>query len=115
MLLDEALRTLLRDEMRTVVREELRSALDEFRTSSPSSASGEFLSVKQAAALAGVCPSTVRGWIRQGHLKRYGTARLPRLRRVELVTFLAHPVPSDVPTASIHEQAEAILSRLRLP
>jgi len=113
MLLDEAMRAMLREEMRTVVREEMRSALDEIRTSDPSSTSGEFLSVKQAAALAGVCAATVRGWLRQGHLKRYGTARLPRLRRAELVTFLASPLPSEVPTASIHEQAEAILSRLR--
>ncbi len=112
MLLDEAMRAVLRDEMRIVVREELRSALDEIRTSAPAATADEFLSVKKAAALAGVCPSTVRGWLRQEHLKRYGTARLPRIRRAELVAFLAHPRSPEAP-ASIHEQAEAILSRLR--
>ncbi len=112
MLLDEAMRAMLRDEVRTVVREELRSALDEIRTSAPGT-SEEFLSVKKAAALAGVCPATVRGWLRQGHLKQYGTARLPRIRRAEFVTFLAHPPRFETQPASIEAQAEALLSRRR--
>ncbi len=113
MLLDEAIRAVLRDEMRTVVREELRSALDEIRTTARA-ASEEFLSVKEAATIAGVCPATVRGWLRQGQLRRYGTARLPRIRRVDLMQFLASEAQSrpDRPR-SLEEQADAIVQRCR--
>jgi hypothetical protein len=108
--LDDTIRSMLREEIRAAMREELRALIPELRAPTTPE---EFLSVLEATRMAKVSPATVRSWLRRQELKRYGTPRLPRIRRAELVSFLANPLPTQAPPASIHEQAEAILSRSR--
>src|SRR3954468_5950568 len=90
---DNAIRSMLREEIRAAVREELRALLPELPASSTQG--DDFLSVKDAAKVARVCSATVRVWLRHGQLKRYGTARLPRIRRSELVRFMASQAPIE--------------------
>jgi len=45
----------------------------------------ELLSVKQAAALANVSRDTIRAWLEEGLLNRYGSAHAVRVRRDELL------------------------------
>ena len=114
---DNAIRSMLREEIRTAVREELRALLPKVPASPAQS--DDFLSVQDAAKVARVCAATVRSWLRHGQLKRYGTARLPRIRRSELVRFMAtQPSSESEPPRPIDEQVASILSRperTRLP
>lgn len=108
-MLDEVTRAMLRAEVREAVREELRVWLDELRGTPTTPL--DFLSVKAAAKLAGVCPATVRTWLQRGQLKRYGTARLPRIHRAEFVQFMAGQEGAPAQARSIAEQAAMLLSR----
>jgi len=108
LLLDDAIRSILREEVRAAVREELSALVPELRASP--AAPDDFLSVREAARMAGVCPATVRTWLRSGRLTRYGSARLPRVRRADLLRFLSMPEGTSQ-DRSIHEQADSILSR----
>jgi excisionase family DNA binding protein len=69
----------------------------------------ELLTVGQAAQVAQVAPGTVRKWFRQG-LKRYGRGRVWRVRREELLAFLAQedaqPAPdTEARSAALRRQA----------
>jgi excisionase family DNA binding protein len=106
---DDAIRSMLREEIRAAMRDELRALLPELRDSS---APDEFLSVREAAQLARVSPATVRAWLRRAELKRFGTVRLPRIRRADLIRFMASQAPRETEQPrTIEEQAESILSR----
>ena len=51
------------------------------------SAPDELLSVPRAAELADVSAATIRRWVEQGLLKRYGSGRALRVRREELLNL----------------------------
>jgi excisionase family DNA binding protein len=87
----------LHDEFRVIVEDALRKVLREER-SRASQAPGpddHFLSVADAAALASVTPGTIRKWVKEHKLVRYGTRRVLRVRRSELLALLAGPDDSS--------------------
>jgi excisionase family DNA binding protein len=71
--------------IRQAVREELREALKSFRAPAPATPD-ELLSVERAAELADVSKATIRRWVEQGLLKRYGSGRALRVRRDEVLS-----------------------------
>lgn len=75
---DEHLRVLLRE----LVREELARVLADRQTPT------EYLTVQQAAAVAGVARGTIRRWVREGRLTDYRAGRVVRVRRDELEHML---------------------------
>jgi excisionase family DNA binding protein len=48
----------------------------------------KYISTARAASLAGVTPSTIREWVKQGKLRGYRAGRLVRVSRAELEFFL---------------------------
>jgi excisionase family DNA binding protein len=84
MSIDIALRELVRE----VVREEIRAALRELPATPRAAQAEEFLSVLDAAAILGVHPSTLRGWISSGRVKSFKAGRHHRLRRDDLQAFM---------------------------
>ncbi len=108
-MLDDALREIIGEELRRVLREELAARGELVR---PVASADDFLSIKAAAQVAQVSPGTVRSWVREHHLREYRAGRVVRLRRGELVEFLASGIkPEREPTA--REQAISILARRR--
>ena len=75
-----ALRSFVAEVVREVVREELR------RTPG----ADDYLTVQEAAAIARVGQGTVRAWLRDGRLRRFGETR-PLVRRGDLEAFLEEP------------------------
>jgi excisionase family DNA binding protein len=110
-LLDEVVRQVVRDEVRQVVREELRSFLRELRPDGNAGASPELLSVKEAAEEVGVNPATIRNWVHQGRLARYGTGRIWRVRRPELFELLRQAEAGPQSPPSPADEAAEILRR----
>lgn len=105
MTLDSYFREVLREEIRTVLREEMRVH------AAPPEA-GEYLTGKQAQALAQISAPTLEKWVKQGHLKKYGRGRAVRYRRHELVSVLASfPVPAAEP--DVDEDVASILAQDR--
>lgn len=109
---EDILRATLVPAVREAVRLEVREALAAMQ---PASA-GDYLSVKEAATLAGVSPDSIRSWIQTGKLPRHNAGRVLRVRRDELEQFLAGP-PTDPTTPAVQlspdDAAEAFLSRRR--
>lgn len=74
----------------------------------------EYLSASVAADVASVSVKTVRRWIADGKLKRYGVGRKLLLRRVDLDKLLSgsrrSPVDNDV---SIDELARKMAARAK--
>jgi hypothetical protein len=106
---DDAIRSMLREEIRAAMREELRALLPELRGSR---VLDDFLSAREAAQVARVSPATIRAWLRRAELKRYGTVRLPRIRREDLIRFMASQVQRETEQPrTIEEQAASIFAR----
>jgi excisionase family DNA binding protein len=112
-MLEDLIRSILRDELRAAVRDELRSVLEELRVAAPNPEQ-EFLSVKQAARMAAVSAGTVRSWLQRGQLRRFGEGRVVRVRREDLVRLLAAS-DGETPEASQSwdQQAAELLQRRR--
>lgn len=106
-LFDETiLRSLIREELRGVIREELGRA--------PARA-GEYVSVREAARVAGVAPQTIRVWMKAGRLSECHAGRVLRVRRAELEHLMTDgaPVTSAAPTDLTPEQHADRLLRCR--
>ncbi len=88
MTLDEVIRSLLREVLREEMPELLRAALSGQTAQIPTVATSDYLSTKQAAALAGVRAETIRAWIGSGKLKSKRAGRLLRVGRVDFEHFL---------------------------
>lgn len=99
--------------VRVAVREEMRGVMREVLAELKPIASGDYLSVVEAARIAGVHPETIRLWIRAGRLPRHKSGREWRVMRAELDAFLKAgdkpPASADTP----EERATAILNRTR--
>ncbi len=94
------------DALRTVVREE-------FGRAAPGVAE-EFLSVAQAARLAGIAAGTIRAWMMEGKLRRYHAGRVLRVKRSELEQLLSEPpVKAKVAERSPEEEALVAFERRR--
>ena len=68
--------------VRNVVREELRTALGASRPS-------EYLSLRAAAVRAGVSAATVRRWVKDGKVTRYGEGRIVRVKWCDVEAALS--------------------------
>jgi|SRR5215472_14443661 len=101
---------LFRDEMRRVFRDELRLAIQDLQASTPTPK--EFLSVQEAAELLDVSETTVREWMAAG-LRHYQQGRVVRLRRSDLMAFLAVYDRKKKLEVDVEEHAVAILTRTR--
>jgi excisionase family DNA binding protein len=80
-------------DIKACIREEIRLALrdaHDLGSANRSTAEHELLTVDESATLARVTAATVRGWVKAGHLRRYGNGRVFRIRRSELMAFLAN-------------------------
>lgn len=106
--LDLAFRELVRD----VVREEIRAALEKPGPPPSANANGDYLSVGEAARVAGVAEGTIRSWCRQGRLVPYRAGRVYRVKRGDLEMFLRG---SGVQAAFVDLDARAseLLARAR--
>jgi excisionase family DNA binding protein len=85
----------LLEAIRLVVRDEIRAALRPQRQSSTYHAGiGEaFLTIKEAADLSRIAPSTIRLYIRQRRLRAQKVGRRVIIKRVDLENFLtANPI-----------------------
>jgi excisionase family DNA binding protein len=87
------------------LRRELRAALAE----RPSSGNDGFMTVAAAAKYAGVHPSTIRAWIKDGRLPRHLAGRHLRIRRDEIDRLLSEDPGVDARTPE--EIADEILNR----
>lgn len=59
----------------------------------PPNTAREHLPVAEAALMAGVAPKTLRNWLYQGKLPRYGTNRHPLVSRADLEALIAPSAP----------------------
>jgi excisionase family DNA binding protein len=92
------LREIIRDEIRTVIRQELGHK---------PAATGDYVSVAEAAQIASVSPQTIRVWTKAGKLRGYNAGRVLRVRRQELEDFLAAgPSPATTNDLSPKELAD---------
>jgi excisionase family DNA binding protein len=74
-----------------VVRRVMREEYDRTAPASSSSSGAEYLTLAQAAKRMQVSKTTVREWVKAGHLKNYGVGRVVRVRRAELDELQAAP------------------------
>lgn len=61
----------------------IREGLASLRPAEPPT---ELLPVSKAARLANVSEATIRAWLKEGLLPRYGTARVTRVRREDVLS-----------------------------
>jgi excisionase family DNA binding protein len=88
----------------------LADALERSRTRKTAAlADSPWLSVAEAAKVAGVTPKTVHNWLSARRLNRYGVPRRPLVDREELDALL-RPVPAVVPRRHIRRSAERPVS-----
>lgn len=73
----------IEDRVRKVVREELAN-----KPTLAVDPDEDLVSCIRAAKLTGLHPTTIRGWLNAGKIKRYGSGRTTRISRAELISFL---------------------------
>jgi len=79
----------LRAFIASVVRDELKSA--------PAPANDEYLSTSDAAQIARVTTGTIRRWVREKTLTKYGKGARVRIRRDELEEYLSSTTVEATP------------------
>jgi len=85
-------------QLRLLIREEVEKAMgtNGKAASSPENAPKPYLSVKEAADLSPLAPSTIRAYIRKGKLKAEKVGRRVIIKRTDLERFVeAHPLGTD--------------------
>ena len=102
---ENLIRTIVRSEVSAALREHLEPRLEEICDRVEGAAmqasvepKNRFVSVEKASAMVDVRPATIREWVKRGHLTRYQSGRLMRIKVSELLEFLARKA---------HEQAVA--------
>lgn len=88
------------------VRRELRAHAE----TQAGSAGAGYLSVEEAARIAGVHPATIREWVKTGLLPRHQAGRHLRILRTDLDRFMASG-KSDGEETRVDDIADAILAR----
>lgn len=101
---------LLEDALRRMVREEVRSAVedvigDKSKPATPLGEDSDLLTISQAVAISGKSESTLRRWAKEGRLQRSGG----RVRRSALVAAISAERPAD----PVESKAEALLKKVR--
>ena len=96
----------IRQAVRDVVRDELKPIIEDLkRLARPEQ--DELLRYDKAAEVAKVCAGTIRAWVREKWLKRYGTARVPLVRRSELLEL--QPIEQDTGPGLDPEDAATLM------
>lgn len=87
----------LEETIEAAVRRVMRESFDELAARLKHLAiPDEMLTLEQAGEIAKVSPETVRDWIKQKLLRRYGAGRAIRVRRDELLNVRPKVEPFDV-------------------
>lgn len=105
---DAALRNLLREELPSLVRDAVRAALAEADTTTDTA---EYVTVKDAAARAGVSEGTIRKWIKSGFLPERRCGRIIRVKRADLDVLLMGAPEKE--NRTVEAQVVSILNRPR--
>lgn len=97
-------------ELEVLVRREVERVLNAQRETPTEKA---LLSQAQAAALIDVSVSTIRNWLRDGKLKRYGSGRVVRVARAELLALRGTSAETDgrAPAVDADAWASQLLRR----
>lgn len=111
-LLEAALTELVRDALREVIMAEVVPLVAKLPASIPNGKpeGGEYLTPREAAALAGVQPETIRDWVRKGRLKRNSAGRHLRIGRGDLVAYLTGGA-GVLTSGDINARVAAVLSK----
>jgi excisionase family DNA binding protein len=101
--------------IRRIVREEVRGALADLlpRHAAQKDSAEGYLSISEAAAIAGMHHSTLREWIKDGSLKAFRAGRVYRIRRADLDERLTAKVADPV-SDEIEKRVGVILAKRRL-
>lgn len=108
MSIDDAVRRAVNEAVAPVL-DELRSVNAALRHAARGKVEREYLDTDEAAELARVRPATIRAWLKQGRLQRYGSGRRLLIRASEIHELLA-PESAD----PIDEAVEAELRSMRV-
>jgi excisionase family DNA binding protein len=85
--------TLTVGELRALVREEIKTAMEQDGAIPKVQPDKTYLTIKEAADLSGLAPSTIRLLIRKRQLKALQVGRRVIIKRADLERFLeAHPI-----------------------
>jgi excisionase family DNA binding protein len=105
---------LLRQLVREAIREELaelEKRLKVMLEAAQPSAATVYLTTEQAAKIASVEPDTIRQWVKDGHVKRYGHGRL-RVKAADLEAYLERRSVRAVAPEDIQARVERAAVRL---
>jgi excisionase family DNA binding protein len=110
-----AFEQLIFDGLRRIVREELQVLLATRPGHDTSSAAGpaDYLSIAQAAEVAGLHHGTLREWIKDGTLRAYRAGRVYRILRADLDARLTAKA-AEPTSADVAERVASILAKRRL-
>ncbi|MBZ4371507.1 helix-turn-helix domain-containing protein [Corallococcus sp. AS-1-6] len=99
-------------ELVALVRREVERALKALRET-PAASRPELLTQADAAALLGVSVSTIRNWLRDRKLTKYGSGKVVRVSRAELLALKASSAEPDAkaPAADADAWAAARMRR----
>jgi excisionase family DNA binding protein len=99
------------ENIRRIIREEVRGALAEMLPKAQSPAEdASYLSISEAAKIAGLHHGTIREWIKDGSLKAFRTGRVYRIRRADLDERLTAQIADPV-AMNVEERVTAILAK----
>ena len=99
--------------IRRIVREEMRCALADAKDREPMAeqdGAADYLSIDEAAKIARLHHSTIRGWIKDGSLKAFRAGRVYRIRRSDLDHRLTARV-AEPRAIQVEERVAAILTK----
>lgn len=103
----------MEDTLRILVREEVRSAVREVVATLRPAGESPLMTVREAASFARVAEPTVRSWIQQGKLNRYGTKGALRIKRDELERLLTSRDEPRMTDADLDARADELAKRRR--
>jgi excisionase family DNA binding protein len=96
------------------VRDVLRDELARMATNAPQPPPTEtYLTVADAATIAGVSAATVRGWMHEGDLPSQRAGRFLRVKRSDLEAFMHGGKSPAADSDDLDDLAEQLLSRGR--
>lgn len=105
----------LEDTLRQIVREELAAIRDELKglaANKDSTSELVYLTTEQAAKIAQVNTDTIRDWVKEKRLRRYGQGRL-RIKATDLYAYLDRlnvaPTSQDEIAARVNRAALRLL------
>ena len=101
--------------IRRIVREEVRGAIADLlpKHAGQKESGAGYLSISEAAEIAGMHHSTLREWIKDGSLKAFRAGRVYRIRRADLDERLTAKVAEPV-SDGIEKRVSVILAKRRL-